>query len=73
MSVLTWFGTWGTKAILNGVDVSTVAEGMGHSSLEMVSTVYVHLADQHSHLQSAMEKAARASSMPRPSDQRQGA
>ena len=64
---------WGTQAILNGVDVSTVAECMGHNSLEMVSTVYVHLADQHSHLQSAMEKAARTSSTPQPTDRRPGA
>lgn len=48
---------WGTQAILNGVDVATVAECMGHTSLEMVSTVYVHLAEQHQHLQGAMEKA----------------
>ena len=48
---------------------SVVAELMGHSSLEMVSKVYVHLADQHVHLKQAVEKIspatpARASSGP---------
>ena len=50
---------FGTKAIVNGVDPLTVAELMGHTSLEMVSTVYVHLAEQHQHLQGAVEKAVR--------------
>jgi integrase len=48
---------FGTNAIVNGVDVATVAELMGHTSLEMVSTVYLHLADQHKHLQGAVERA----------------
>jgi integrase len=50
---------FGTNAILNGVDVATVAELMGHTSLEMVSRVYLHLADQHSHLTTAVDKATR--------------
>jgi integrase len=50
---------WGTNAILNGVDPLTVAACMGHTSLEMISKVYVHLADKHEHLQRAMETAAR--------------
>lgn len=50
---------WGTNAILNGVDPITVAACMGHSSLDMISRVYVHLADQHEHLQEAMERARR--------------
>lgn len=49
--------TFGTNAVMNGVDVATVAELMGHSSTEMVNRVYLHLADQQSHLQSAVEKA----------------
>ncbi len=53
---------WGTNAILNGVDPITVAACMGHSSLEMISKVYVHLADKHEHLQEAMEKARRPAS-----------
>jgi integrase len=50
---------FGTNAIVNGVDVATVAELMGHTSLEMVSRVYLHLANQHSHLTAAVEKATR--------------
>ncbi len=55
---------WGTQAILNGTNPAVVAELMGHSSLEMVSKVYVHLADQHAHLQDAMTSATK---MPTPS------
>jgi integrase len=57
---------FGTNAILNGVDVATVAELMGHTSLEMVSRVYLHLADQHSHLTAAVEKATRLVDPSRP-------
>jgi integrase len=57
---------FGTNAILNGVDVATVAELMGHTSLEMVSKVYLHLADQHSHLTTAVEKATRSRGSSRP-------
>lgn len=48
---------FGTQAIINGLDVATVAEAMGHTSLEMISKVYLHLADEHSHMQKAMEQA----------------
>ncbi len=48
---------FGTRAVLNGVDVATVAELMGHRSTEMISTVYLHLADQESHLQEAVRRA----------------
>jgi integrase len=66
---------FGTNAILNGVDVATVAELMGHTSLEMVSRVYLHLADQHSHLTAAVEKATRTvvPSRPEPAALRPGA
>lgn len=47
---------FGTRAILNGVNPSVVAELMGHNSLDMVSKVYVHLADEHAHLKAAVEK-----------------
>jgi integrase len=58
---------FGTNAILNGVDPVTVAACMGHSSLEMIQRVYVHLADKHVHLQEAMETARyRASSRLQP-------
>jgi integrase len=55
---------FGTAAIVNGVDVATVAELMGHTSLDMISSVYCHLADQHQYLH---EAATRASHSPRPS------
>ena len=48
---------FGTNAIIKGVDVATVAELMGHTNLEMVATVYMHLAGQHKHLHDAVEKA----------------
>lgn len=51
--------TYGTHAIVNGVNSSTVAELMGHSSTEMIDRVYVHLADQVTHLQDAAQKATR--------------
>ena len=38
---------FGTRAILNGVNPAVVAELMGHSSLEMVAKVYVHLPGAH--------------------------
>jgi integrase len=50
---------FGTNAIMNGVDVATVAELMGHSSLEMISKVYCHLAGEHRHLQEAVERVSR--------------
>jgi site-specific recombinase XerD len=48
---------FGTNAVLNGVDVATVAELMGHSSTEVTTGVYVHLAGQKSHLQNAVSRA----------------
>jgi len=63
---------FGTNAILNGVDPMSLKELMGHSSLEMISTVYVHLADQHSHLNEAVEKATRACSTRQKDDRHQG-
>jgi integrase len=56
---------FGTRAVLQGVNTAVVAELMGHSSLEMVSKVYVHLADQHEHLRSAVGRV-NASSTPAP-------
>ncbi len=64
---------FGTSAILNGVDVVTTAQLMGHSSLEMIQRVYVHLADQHQHLNKAAEQATRplVASKPLPTAPRQ--
>lgn len=47
---------FGTRAIMNGINPVVVAELMGHASLDMISKVYVHLADEHAHLKDAMEK-----------------
>ncbi|HEX4610981.1 MAG TPA: site-specific integrase [Urbifossiella sp.] len=52
---------FGTRAILSGVDGQTLAELMGHTSQEMISKVYVHLADQHQHLKDAVNKINGAS------------
>jgi hypothetical protein len=38
------------------VDGRTLAELMGHTSQEMISKVYVHLADEHQHLKAAVDK-----------------
>ncbi len=46
---------FGTNAVVNEVDVVTVAELMGHNSVEMISTVYCQLAEQRSHLQDAVD------------------
>lgn len=54
---------FGTNAVLNGVDVATVAELMGHSSVETITRHYLHLAGQDAHLQKAVE---RATSRPEP-------
>lgn len=50
---------FGTAAVLNGVDVLTVAQLMGHSSLNMVSRVYVHLAGEHAHFHQAVQRATK--------------
>jgi integrase len=50
---------FGTNAILNGVNMATAAQLLGHTSLEMVQKVYCHLADQHEHLQDAVEVVTR--------------
>lgn len=59
---------FGTAAVMNGVDPLTVAELLGHNSLEMVRRVYCHLAGEHVHLNQVAERATRslASSTPRP-------
>jgi integrase len=57
---------FGTRAILNGVNPAVVAELMGHASLDMVSKVYVHLADQHEHLRKAVEQVNPSCPTPAP-------
>jgi integrase len=56
---------FGTRAILSGVDGPTLAELMGHTSQDMISKVYVHLADQHQHLKKAVGQIT-SLSMPSP-------
>jgi integrase len=48
---------FGTRAILNGVDLKTLAELLGHSSTRM-SEHYVHLAGEVPHLLDAMRKVS---------------
>jgi integrase len=50
--------TFATQALVNGVGVAQVAELLGHSSTEMVSKTYGHLADQVAHMREAARKAA---------------
>jgi integrase len=47
---------FGTRAIVNGVDLKTLAELMGHATTRMTEH-YVHLAGQQPHLASAMRRA----------------
>jgi site-specific recombinase XerD len=58
---------FGTRAIINGVDIKTLAELLGHSSTRM-SEHYVHIAGKVPHLLDAMRKvsppASLASAMP---------
>jgi integrase len=59
---------YATQAIVNGVDPMALAELMGHRSLEMVNGVYVHLAEQRSHLQDAATLAAKPAAASRRRD-----
>jgi integrase len=61
--------TFGTRAVMNGLNSSEVAELLGHTSTEMVDRVYVHLADQAHHLQQAVARATRTPTTP-PADGR---
>jgi site-specific recombinase XerD len=48
---------FGTRGVLQGVDIKTLAELMGHTSTRMTEH-YVHLAGRHQHLASAMRRVA---------------
>ncbi len=52
--------TYATQALVNGVGVAQVAELLGHTSTEMVSKVYGHLADQVTHMREAALKATQS-------------
>lgn len=47
---------FGTMAVVNGVDIKTLAELMGHRSTQMTEH-YCHLAGHQAHLAAAMQKA----------------
>jgi integrase len=49
--------TFATQALVNGVGVAQVAELLGHTSTEMVSSRYGHLAEEMSHMRDAAKKA----------------
>ncbi len=49
--------SYATHALVNGVGVAQVAELLGHTSTEMVSKTYGHLADQLAHMREAAKKA----------------
>ncbi|MFO0849857.1 MAG: site-specific integrase [Gemmataceae bacterium] len=49
--------TFATRALVNGVGVAQVAELLGHTSTEMVSQTYGHLAGQVAHMREAARKA----------------
>ena len=48
--------TFGTNAVMNGVDLATLAQLMGHASVKTTER-YVHLAHKREWLNAAMEKA----------------
>jgi integrase len=47
---------FGTQSIINGVDIKTLSELMGHTTTRMTEH-YVHLAGQQKHLAAAMRQA----------------
>lgn len=47
---------FGTRAIINGVELKTLSELLGHTTTRM-SEHYLHLAGEHAHLASAMQLA----------------
>ena len=49
--------TFATQALVNGVGVAQVAELLGHTSTEMVSKHYGHLASEVAHMRDAVRKA----------------
>jgi site-specific recombinase XerD len=47
---------FGTMAVVNGVDIKTLSELMGHRSTQMTEH-YCHLAGHQAHLAAAMQRA----------------
>ncbi|MDB5306888.1 MAG: site-specific integrase [Gemmataceae bacterium] len=52
--------SFATQALVNGVGAAQVAELLGHTSIEMVSKHYGHLAEQVAHMREAARKATGA-------------
>lgn len=55
---------YATDALIQGVGIAQVAELMGHTSTEMVSRVYGHIANNVSHLREAAAKAVQRPTLP---------
>lgn len=51
--------TFTTNAIVNGVDIATIATLLGHKDLRMLTEHYAHLEQQPEHLKEAAAKAMR--------------
>jgi integrase len=56
---------FGTRAIMNGVDIKTLAELMGHSTVRMTEHYLASLGDQAGHMAAAMKKASPSPTPPR--------
>lgn len=56
----TYRHTYCTEALVNGVGIAHVAELMGHTSTEMVASVYSKLSQQVAHMREAAAKATRS-------------
>jgi integrase/recombinase XerC len=53
--------TFATQAIIEGVDLITIATLMGHRDLTMLSKIYQHVHKNMPHLKAALEKATKVS------------
>jgi site-specific recombinase XerD len=52
--------SYATRALMNGTDLATVAELLGHGDLKMLGQHYGHLDKQKEHLKRAAARAVRA-------------
>ena len=52
---------FGTQSVVNGVDIKTLAELMGHTTTRMTEH-YIHLAGRQEHLAAAMQQAVSVAS-----------
>ena len=49
--------TFASRLVMEGVDLRTVAELMGHKGTEMLHSVYSKLSKKHKHLHEAADRA----------------